>query len=241
MEPHPRICGWTRPKDWRSWAVRRASICCASSPRRARRSCGSSARICSPRCKRMLVDAHAHLDAYSDRAEVVARAKAAGLVHVVAVGQWREGAGMAGGQGAIALAKGGRFFFFPPPGLHPHDAPRAPQGDFMEFRRVWRGSARWAGGGVGAGGGAAPGGRARGGGGLPLPGACPPGGKAKEPRVCSPPRRGACPPARPAGGRACESHHGKRPPRLAPPRKIALNLAVTAHVEGPRSRKDHHP
>src|SRR5439155_347084 len=91
MEPHPRICGWTRPKDWRSWVARRASICCASSPRRARRSCGSSARSCSPRCKPMLVDAHAHLDTYSDRAEVVARAKAAGLVHVVAVGQWLDG------------------------------------------------------------------------------------------------------------------------------------------------------
>src|SRR5437868_14299488 len=74
-----------RPKGSQSWAPRRRSTCCASSPRRGRKSCGSSARSCLPRCRRMLVDAHAHLDAYSDRAEVVARAKAAGLVHVVAV------------------------------------------------------------------------------------------------------------------------------------------------------------
>jgi TatD DNase family protein len=84
----------------------------------------------------MLVDAHAHLDAYSDRAEVVARAKAAGLVHVVAVGQWREGAGMAGAQDAIALAKEDRSFFSATAGIHPHDAARATEADFMELRRM---------------------------------------------------------------------------------------------------------
>src|SRR5438105_15174602 len=136
MEAHPRICGWTRPRDWPSWVPRRPSIFSASSPRRARRSCGSSARSCSPRCKRMLVDAHAHLDSYSDRAEVVARAKAAGLVHVVAVGQWREGAGMAGAQDAIALAKEDRSFFSATAGIHPHDAARATEADFMELRRM---------------------------------------------------------------------------------------------------------
>src|SRR3989441_7742132 len=140
MEPYPRICGWTRPKDWRSWAARRVSICCASSPRRARRSCGSSARSCSPRCRRMLVDAHAHLDAYSDRAEVVKRARSAGLVHIVAVGQWREGAGMAGAQDAIALAKEDRSFFSATAGIHPHDAARATEADFVELRRACAGA-----------------------------------------------------------------------------------------------------
>src|SRR2546425_6776402 len=139
MEPYPRICGWTRPKDWRSWAARRVSICCASSPRRARRSCGSSARSCSPRCKRMLVDAHAHLDAYSDRAEVVSRAKAAGLVHVVAVGQWREGAGMAGAQDAIALAEEDRSFFSATAGIHPPDAARATEAALVGVPRVGAG------------------------------------------------------------------------------------------------------
>src|SRR2546422_6221115 len=84
----------------------------------------------------MLVDAHAHLDAYSDRAEVVARAKAAGLVHVVAVGQWREGAGMAGAQEAIALAEEDRSFFSATAGIQPHDAPRTTEGDFVELRRM---------------------------------------------------------------------------------------------------------
>src|SRR5207237_7967827 len=129
-----------RPKGSQSWAPRRRSTCCASSPRRGRKSCGSSARSCSPRCRRMLVDAHAHLDAYSDRAEVVARAKAAGLVHVVAVGQWREGAGMAGAQDAIALAKEDRSFFSATAGIHPHDAARATEADFVELRRLCSGS-----------------------------------------------------------------------------------------------------
>src|SRR3989440_12685767 len=129
-----------RPKGSPSWAPRRPSTCCASSPRRGRKSCGSSARNCSPRCRRMLVDAHAHLDAYSDRAEVVARAKAAGLVHVVAVGQWREGAGMAGAQDAIALAKEDRSFFSAPPGIHPHEAPRATEPPFIGFPRMVAGS-----------------------------------------------------------------------------------------------------
>ena len=84
----------------------------------------------------MLVDAHAHLDAYSDRAEVVKRARSAGLVHIVAVGQWREGAGMAGAQDAIALAKEDRSFFSATAGIHPHDAARATEADFAELRRM---------------------------------------------------------------------------------------------------------
>src|SRR5438874_2076575 len=88
----------------------------------------------------MLVDAHAHLDAYSDRAEVVKRARSAGLVHVVAVGQWREGAGMAGAQDAIGLAKTDRSFFSATAGIHPHDAASATDTDFDELRRLCSGS-----------------------------------------------------------------------------------------------------
>src|ERR1700737_1763773 len=37
----------------------------------------------------MLIDSHAHLDDYgAELDEVIARARAAGLVHVVAIGQW---------------------------------------------------------------------------------------------------------------------------------------------------------
>ena len=84
----------------------------------------------------MLIDAHAHLDGYADRDEVIARARAAGVVHVVAVGQWREGAGMAGAQDAIRLAKTDRSFFSATAGIHPHDAARATEADFAELRRI---------------------------------------------------------------------------------------------------------
>ena len=81
----------------------------------------------------MLIDAHAHLDGYADRDEVIARARAAGIIHVVAVGQWREGAGMAGAQDAIALAKTDRSFFSATAGIHPHDAARATEADFADL------------------------------------------------------------------------------------------------------------
>ena len=84
----------------------------------------------------MLIDAHAHLDGYADRDGVIARARAAGIIHVVAVGQWREGAGMAGAQDAIALAKTDRSFFSATAGIHPHDAARATDADFADLRRM---------------------------------------------------------------------------------------------------------
>jgi TatD DNase family protein len=84
----------------------------------------------------MLVDAHAHLDAYADRDEVIARARAAGLVHVVLVGQWREGVGMAGALDAVGLARQDRSFFSATAGVHPHDAARASEADFAELRRI---------------------------------------------------------------------------------------------------------
>ena len=87
----------------------------------------------------MLIDAHAHLDGYADRDEVIARARAAGLVHVVVVGQWREGAGMAGAQDAIGLAKTDRSFFSATAGIHPHDAASATETDFDELRRMCSG------------------------------------------------------------------------------------------------------
>jgi TatD DNase family protein len=84
----------------------------------------------------VLIDAHAHLEGFADREEVIARARAAGLVHVVAVGQWREGAGMAGAETAIALARRDPAFFSATAGIHPHDARHASEGDFAELRRM---------------------------------------------------------------------------------------------------------
>ncbi|HEY6911865.1 MAG TPA: TatD family hydrolase [Myxococcales bacterium] len=87
----------------------------------------------------MLVDSHAHLDGYADRAEVVARAREAGLSHVVVVGQWRERDGMAGAAEAVALARTDRSFFSATAGIHPHDAAQAAEADFAELRRLCAG------------------------------------------------------------------------------------------------------
>jgi TatD DNase family protein len=87
----------------------------------------------------MLVDSHAHLDDYADREEVIARARAAGVAHVVLVGQWREGAGMSGALGAIRLARTDPSFFSATAGIHPHDAARATEADFAELRRICEG------------------------------------------------------------------------------------------------------
>ena len=87
----------------------------------------------------MLIDSHAHLDFAeygADLPATVARAREAGLVHVVVIGQWREGAGMAGARDAIELARRDRGFFSATAGVHPHDAARATEGDFAELERM---------------------------------------------------------------------------------------------------------
>lgn len=87
----------------------------------------------------MLIDSHAHLD-FAEYGEdldaTVARARAAGLVHVVVVGQWREGAGMAGARDAIELAGRDRSFFSATAGVHPHDAVRATEDDFAALEAM---------------------------------------------------------------------------------------------------------
>jgi len=87
----------------------------------------------------MLIDSHAHLDFDEYGADLdatVARAREAGLVHIVVVGQWREGAGMAGARDAIDLAVRDRSFFSATSGIHPHDAARATDADFAELERM---------------------------------------------------------------------------------------------------------
>lgn len=86
-----------------------------------------------------LIDSHAHLDFAdygSDLDATVARAREVGLVHVVVIGQWREGKGMAGARDAIALAGRDRSFFSATAGIHPHDAARATEADFEELSRM---------------------------------------------------------------------------------------------------------
>ncbi len=78
----------------------------------------------------MLIDSHAHLDEYEDRDEVVARARAAGLVHVVVVGQWPEP------RRAVDLARSDRSFFSATAGVHPHDAAQVNDADFAALAKL---------------------------------------------------------------------------------------------------------
>jgi TatD DNase family protein len=87
----------------------------------------------------MLIDSHAHLDfaEYGEDLEAtVARAREAGLVHVVVVGQWREASRMAGAREALALAARDRNFFSATAGIHPHDAAGATEADFAELATI---------------------------------------------------------------------------------------------------------
>lgn len=80
-----------------------------------------------------LIDSHAHLDfdEYgADLDAVVQRARDAGLVHVVVVGQFPKL------RDAVDLAKRDRSFFSATAGIHPHDAARATDADFDELARV---------------------------------------------------------------------------------------------------------
>jgi TatD DNase family protein len=94
-----------------------------------------------------LIDSHAHLDFEDygdDLAETLRRAREAGLVHVVVVGQWRNPAevrpGSRGGMGAardaLELARRDRFFLSATAGIHPHDAARASADDLRELEEI---------------------------------------------------------------------------------------------------------
>jgi TatD DNase family protein len=80
----------------------------------------------------LLIDTHAHLDEAPD--ELIARARAAGLVHIVAVGQWSEAEGMAAAERAIRWAQRDRSYFSATAGIHPHDAAGATEADFALLR-----------------------------------------------------------------------------------------------------------
>ena len=90
----------------------------------------------------MLIDAHAHLDFAeygADLEAVVKRAREAGLVHIVVVGQWREGARMKGALDAVKLAQRDPTFFSATAGIHPHDAAQATEADFAELEQICAG------------------------------------------------------------------------------------------------------
>jgi len=96
-----------------------------------------------------LIDSHAHLDFSDygdDLADTLRRAREAGLVHIVVVGQWRDpgearpGArgGMVAARDAIELARADPTFLSATAGIHPHDAARATANDLRELEAICR-------------------------------------------------------------------------------------------------------
>lgn len=83
----------------------------------------------------MLVDAHCHLERsdYDDAAGVIARAKAAGLVQAVIVGQFQRPGDFGN---ALEMARAFPDFLVPTMGLHPHEAVNATAEDWAELERL---------------------------------------------------------------------------------------------------------
>lgn len=85
-----------------------------------------------------LVDSHAHLDFEDyggDRDEVIARALAAGVRRIVAVGIWRK-SGDFGNAHALAAAR--PDVFRATAGVHPHDCARVPEADWRRLEELAR-------------------------------------------------------------------------------------------------------
>jgi len=91
-----------------------------------------------------LIDSHAHLDFQdygSDLPATLSRARAAGVEHIVLIGQWREPgtaarSGMAAARDALELARTDPTFFSATAGIHPHDAGRATAADLAELEEL---------------------------------------------------------------------------------------------------------
>ncbi|ADO73017.1 TatD family hydrolase [Stigmatella aurantiaca] len=82
-----------------------------------------------------LIDAHCHLESadYAEVAPVLARARAAGVVHAMVVGQF-QGPGDWGN--ALEIAAAYPDFLSPTLGIHPHEAARATEEDFVTLERT---------------------------------------------------------------------------------------------------------
>jgi TatD DNase family protein len=83
----------------------------------------------------MLVDAHCHLEPedFGDLPEVIARARAAGLVRAVVVGQFQR----PGDFGhALQLARAHPDFLVATLGIHPHEAARATDSDWATLEQL---------------------------------------------------------------------------------------------------------
>ncbi|MCI0569778.1 MAG: TatD family hydrolase [Myxococcaceae bacterium] len=82
-----------------------------------------------------LVDAHCHLEAEEtpDVAGVLARARAAGVVHAIVVGQWQRPGDFGN---ALEVARAHPEFLTPTMGIHPHNAAEASEADLAELERL---------------------------------------------------------------------------------------------------------
>lgn len=72
-----------------------------------------------------LIDSHAHIDVSgyaADRDEVIARAREAGVEHMVLIALWREQEGVGAVEAGLDLARQHRDFMSPAVCVHPHDA-----------------------------------------------------------------------------------------------------------------------
>ena len=82
----------------------------------------------------LLIDAHCHLERSDyEASSVIARARAAGLVHAVIVGQLQR-SGTFGD--ALAVAAEHPDFLTPTMGIHPHDAAQANEAKLAELEAI---------------------------------------------------------------------------------------------------------
>ena len=83
-----------------------------------------------------LIDSHAHLDFADfggDRAAVIERARAVGVVHVVLIGQWSKPGGLLAVRETLALAAADPAYFSATAGVHPHNAAEVTDADVAEL------------------------------------------------------------------------------------------------------------
>ena len=84
----------------------------------------------------MYIDSHAHVEAHkfdSDRLEMLARAREAGLERILAIG---SGTGPGTYDCALEIAEQ-HDWIFASTGLHPHEASVATEADYAEMERLW--------------------------------------------------------------------------------------------------------
>jgi TatD DNase family protein len=83
----------------------------------------------------MLIDAHCHLESAepSVMGPLVDRARAAGLIHAMVIGQFHSPGDFGN---ALEVATARADFFSPTMGIHPHDAQAATEADFAQLEQL---------------------------------------------------------------------------------------------------------